>query len=355
MPQERVQDSPIPAEGEKAASISFQWFVGNLALFSIASLAIGYLWLLSYARAEGIPLRVHADGVGVLVPWVAGTAAALLATPAGLLAMIAAMIRLPMLNGDASLHDFLRSVIWKGSADDGAMRMRISFWAFGAPMFVSASVLILRVAYDWPGHTSVWFIGCALIAAALAFRSLHRNATLVTPWWNSCSNYLMASLFVTGMGVGVPVGFMAMFGISSGIAFAATLLLGGFIWWMIVSLIAFGKRQRLPEAIRGLALGSLAILLVASAFPSVAASFAAASLRAMGLGGTTIDLRLHTQGQARVDDGRYRLVLDTGSQLYVRRCDARADQQGVDIIAWASVDYIQPHRRLQSDLNSCER
>lgn len=148
---ERVEATQRPADDNNVTPISFQWFATNLALLSIASLAIGYLWLLSYAQAEGIPLRVHGDGVGALVPWLAGTAASLLATPAVLLGTTAAMIRLPVLTDDASLHDYLRSIRWKGSADDGAVRIRISFWAFGLPLFVATSVLFLHVLCGWPG------------------------------------------------------------------------------------------------------------------------------------------------------------------------------------------------------------
>lgn len=334
--------------------VNFQWFATNLALLSIASLAIGYLWLLNYARAEGIPLRVHGDGVGALVPWLAGTVASVLVMPAVLLGMTAATIRLPVLTGDASLHDYLRSIRWKGSTDDGAMRMRISFWAFGVPLFVSTCVLLLHFLRAWPGQAWVWFVVCAAVAPYAAFPFLHRKSSLATSWWNAGWSYGGASLLFTGFGIGAPAALLTVFGVSSEIVMLSVLAVGGFFSWVVVTVIAFGKRELLYEGIRGLTLGLLSIVFIASAIPNSAAALAASSLRAMGLGSTTIDLRLRADPRSHVGDGRYTLVLDTGSQLYLRPCKADVDQRSVEVIAWASVDRFEPQRRLASESNPCE-
>ncbi|MBB5207898.1 hypothetical protein [Chiayiivirga flava] len=352
--QGRAEEAQTPAEDNKVTPISFQWFATNLALLSIASLAIGYLWLLNYARAEGIPLRVHGDGVGALVPWLAGTAASLLATPAVLLSMTAATIRLPVLTEDASLHDYLRTIRWKGSSDDGAMRMRISFWAFGVPMLVSTCVLFVHILADGPGQAWVWFVVCAVVTPCAVFPFLHRKASLVISWWNAGWSYGGASLLFTGFGIGAPAALLTIFGVSSDVVMLSVLGIGGLFCWLTVTLIAFGRREILYDGVRGLTLGLLSIVFIASAIPNSAAALAASSLRAMGLGGTTVDLRLRADATAHASDGRYLLVLDTGSQLYLRPCDADADRKGVQVIAWASVDRIEPRLRLPSESDSCK-
>lgn len=353
--QAATPDRAPDATADSAPSpISFQWFATNVALLSIASLAIGYLWLLSYARAEGIPLRVHGDGVGALVPWLAGTAASVLATPAVLFGMTAAAMRLPVLTDDASLHDYLRSIRWKGSADDGAMRMRISFWAFGVPLFVATCVVFLHILRGWHGQAWIWIIACAVVVSCAVFPFLHRKASLTTTWWNAGWSYIGASLLFTGFGIGAPAALLTVFDVSSEVVMLSVLTVGGLVCWLVVTLTAFGRRESFYDGIRGLTLGLLSIVLIASAVPNSAAALAASSLRAMGLGSTTVDLRFRADASAHVGDRRYTLVLDTGTQLYVRPCDADVDQRSVEVIDWATVDRIAPQRRLPSESNPCD-
>lgn len=355
--QAAIGDSvPEPALDTPSQLPATTWIsqLGNVALLSVVSLAIGYLWLLSYARAEDIPLRVHGDGVGALVPWIAGTAAALLATPVGLVVFTAAMIRLPMLSSTVSLHDYLRDVEWKGSADTDGMRLRVSFWAFGVPMGISIALLTYRFMGGWIGHVLLWlFLPAAVIGTAVFF-VLHRGRSHESPMLIAFVSYMLVLLFVTGISLTLPAGIALAFGISNNGALLGVVAVGSIVWWALVTLVAVGNGERIREDARGLAMGSAAIVLVLSSFPDIASNFAATSLRAMGLGSTTISLRLRADTPVHAGDGRYMLVLDTGSQLYVRPCGADVDQQGVDVIAWTSVERIEPQRRLLSESNPCE-
>jgi hypothetical protein len=371
MPTSQPSSEENPSTTEPATKpgwLDIAWNKLDVAWVGAFFLAFGYLWLWQYCRAEGVPLRVHGEALGRLVPWMAAAGLAYALGLAVMVGMPVMALRAKGIFGDRSVGEALTPRHLEGD-DPWRAKHRALLRVIAGPAAAGVLFFIAGIALGWEATSLVF----AALGATVAVQLL-----VLRSWKDERATPFRGELMMDAVVV-------------AWLFWAALLLIPSFIWivltrampmpafwfikWCLIILSVIGifgltmtlmsmdareMRHRFKSSVLMVLLGGL----VVSCIPPMSESLGRMALQAMNLGGNLgVVIELSEDGwknlppldRVRRVDGQQtvkaRLILDTGGELYLRPAClsglAAASQRTV-IVPWDDVVALH-HTKITCD------